>query len=124
MRLWSRVLTATLIAVTVSACLGDRQINLSPAMTPAGMRFSLMDTDARSVAVAGSFNEWSVSSHPMAREVTGGIWTTVVPLPPGEHVFMFVIDGKRWITPPLADDFVDDGFGARNGVVIVPPTEK
>jgi 1,4-alpha-glucan branching enzyme len=88
------------------------------------MRFSLMDTDARSVAVAGSFNEWSVSSHPMAREVTGGIWTTVVPLPPGEHVFMFVIDGKRWITPPLADDFVDDGFGARNGVVIVPPTEK
>jgi hypothetical protein len=35
---------------------------------------------------------------------------------------MFVIDGTQWITPPLADDFVDDGFGARNGVVVVRPT--
>jgi hypothetical protein len=34
---------------------------------------------------------------------------------------MFVIDGERWITPPLADDFVDDGFGSRNGVVVVRP---
>ena len=40
-------------------------------------------------------------------------------LPAGEHLFMFVADGNRWITPPLADDFVDDGFGSRNGVVIV-----
>jgi 1,4-alpha-glucan branching enzyme len=118
------MLMATLIAVTVSACMGDRRINLSPAITPSGVRFSLVDADARSVAVAGSFNDWSVSSHSLAREGTNRVWTIVVPLPPGEHLFMFVIDGNRWITPPLADDFADDGFGSRNGMVIVRPTER
>jgi hypothetical protein len=46
-------------------------------------------------------------------------WTAVVPLPPGEHLFMYIVDGV-WVTPPQAADFVDDGFGARNGVVVVP----
>jgi 1,4-alpha-glucan branching enzyme len=115
---------ATLGAITVSACMGDRRITLAPAMTPTGVRFRLADAEARSVAVAGSFNGWSASSHALAREGTSHIWTIVVPLMPGEHLFMFVIDGNRWITPPLADDFVDDGFGSQNGMVLVRPTEK
>ena len=110
---------ATVLAVTISACMGERRIDVSPTLTPGGVRFTLVDPDARSVAVAGSFNEWSVTSHSLAREGTSSLWTIVVPLPPGEHLFMFVIDGNRWITPPLADDFEDDGFGATNGVVIV-----
>ncbi len=40
-------------------------------------------------------------------------------LPAGEHKFMFVVDGEQWMVPPLAEDYVDDGFGSRNGVVIV-----
>jgi 1,4-alpha-glucan branching enzyme len=93
-------------------------------MTPAGVRFSLVDGDAKSVALAGSFNDWSTSSHPLQREGTSHIWTRVVPLLPGEHLFMYVIDGTQWITPPDADDFVDDGFGAKNGVVIVRTAER
>jgi 1,4-alpha-glucan branching enzyme len=87
--------------------------------TPDGVRFSLAYADATSVVLAGTFNQWSISSHALVREGTSDIWTLVVPLPPGEHLFMFVIDGSQWLTPPLADDFVDDGFGAKNGVVIV-----
>jgi 1,4-alpha-glucan branching enzyme len=114
---------AALLAVSIAACIGDRPIVLAPVVTPNGVRFRLADPDAQSVAVAGSFNDWSVSSHPLAREGTSNVWTTLVPLPPGEHLFMFVIDANRWITPPLADDFVDDGFGSQNGVVIVRTTE-
>jgi len=33
------------------------------------------------------------------------------------------VDVKR-IVPPLAEDFADDGFGSRNGVVIVRPRER
>lgn len=47
------------------------------------------------------------------------IWSVDVPLAEGEHTFMYVIDGTRWITPPQAEDFVTDGFGQTNGVVIV-----
>jgi 1,4-alpha-glucan branching enzyme len=99
--------------------MGTQRIDVAPALTPTGVRFRLADAEARSVAVAGSFNDWSVSSHPLAREGTSNVWALIVPLQPGEHRFMFIVDGSRWITPPLADDFEDDGFGSRNGVVIV-----
>lgn len=57
-------------------------------------------------------------------EGTSNVWTLVVPLPPGEHLFMYVVDGTQWITPPLADDFLDDGFGSKNGVVVVLPAAR
>ena len=92
-----------------------------PVVTPAGVRFVLLLPEARSVALAGSFNQWSAASHPLARESTRSVWMIVVALAPGEHLFMFVVDGTQWVTPPLAEDYVDDGFGSKNGVVVVPP---
>ena len=86
-------------------------------MTPSGVRFTLEHGGATSVSVAGNFNEWSPSAHPLMRN--GRMWSTVVALPPGEHLFMFVVDGTQWVVPPLADEYEDDGFGSRNGVVIV-----
>ena len=125
MRLRRPSITAILTVLVCTSCTpGLQRPALAPMMTPAGMRFSLADADARTVALAGAFNQWSASSHQLTRDGTSSIWTLVVPLPPGEHLFMFVIDGSRWVTPPLADDFVDDGFGSRNGVVIVGPQER
>ncbi len=51
--------------------------------------------------------------------VEGALWSVTVPLKAGEYPFMYVIDGMQWITPPQAEDFVTDGFGQINGVVIV-----
>lgn len=73
--------------------------------------------------MAGTFNQWSPTAHPLVRTPSSGVWTTVVALPPGEHQFVYVVDGAQWIAPPQADDYVDDGFGSRNGVVVVRPTE-
>jgi hypothetical protein len=36
---------------------------------------------------------------------------------------MFSVDGK-FVVPPLAEDYADDGFGSKNGVVIVKPRER
>jgi 1,4-alpha-glucan branching enzyme len=120
MRLLPAFAAAMLIMCT--SCAPARQPPLAPVVTPAGVRFSVAADGATSVALAGAFNQWSISSHPLVRDGAGGVWTIVVPLPPGEHPFMYVIDGQQWITPPAADDFVDDGFGSRNGVVVVPPS--
>jgi len=92
---------------------------VAPMTTAAGTRFEVQRPDARSVALAGSFNQWSTSSHPLARDASQGVWSVVVRLPPGEHLFMYVVNGSEWITPPMAEDYVDDGFGARNGTVVV-----
>ena len=124
MRLSSVALVATIVVTTVCFSCAAATRPSSPEMTRAGVRFMLIRPDAKSVALAGTFNQWSASATPLSREGTKGGWTVVVPLPPGEHLFMYVIDGNEWITPPLADDFVDDGFGAKNGVVVVPPTKR
>ena len=60
------------------------------------------------MALAGTFNQWSISSHPLVRDGTSHVWTLVVPLPPGEHLFMYVVDGTRgsrlrWQTTSLDD---------------------
>jgi 1,4-alpha-glucan branching enzyme len=87
-------------------------------LAPGGVVFQLRRPDAASVAIAGDFNGWSTSSHPMMR--AGDRWTAVVALPPGEHLFMYVIDGDTWIEPPSVADRVPDGFGGWNGRVVVP----
>ena len=115
---------AAMFATIVSASCAATLAPSAPVVTPAGVRFVLMNPAARSVALAGTFNQWSMSSHPLAREGSRGLWTVVVALPPGEHLFMYVLDGTQWVSPPLAEDYADDGFGSKNGVVVVRPTER
>ena len=112
-----RYLAAAFAAIVAVSCASAR-LSPFPTVTPVGVRFVLDRPGARGVALAGTFNRWSVSSHPLSRDA-GGWWSVVVPLPPGEHHFMFVVDGTEWTTPPFADEYADDGFGAKNGVVVV-----
>ena len=116
-------LAAIYVAAALNASCASALAPAVPVITPAGVRFVLAWPNAQSVALSGTFNEWSTSSHPMAREPSRGLWTIVVALPPGEHLFMYVVDGT-WISPPLAEDYVDDGFGAKNGIVVVRATER
>lgn len=102
------------------ACMSAVAVEV-PAETPSGVRFVFVHPTAHTVAVAGSFNQWSASSHTLARDARGR-WVATITMPPGDHTFMFVVDGTQWLTPPAAEDYVDDGFGARNGVVVVRTT--
>jgi 1,4-alpha-glucan branching enzyme len=113
-------------AIACGSCASSlaRLTRTPPLMTPDGVQFAVMQQHARSVAVAGNFNQWSTSSHPLARQSASGVWTAIVMLPPGEHLFMYVVDGTQWISPPAAEDYADDGFGARNGIVIVREKER
>jgi 1,4-alpha-glucan branching enzyme len=74
--------------------------------------------DASSVAVAGDFTNWQPTLALQDRD-GDGVWTGLVPMSPGIHQYMFVIDGTRWVTDPGAARHVDDGFGHRNAVVAV-----
>jgi 1,4-alpha-glucan branching enzyme len=118
---FTAILRVALCAVLAAGC-AARTPPEAPVMTRGGVRFSLSHPDARSVALAGSFNEWSTASHPLSRQ-SSGVWTIVVELLPGEYPFMFVVDGQ-WVTPPVAEDYADDGFGRRNGIVVVRPNES
>jgi hypothetical protein len=89
------------------------------------VRFVLYAPDARQVTLAGTFNEWDPEGTPLVRATTvetaeagGGIWTTTIALPSGQHQYAFVIDGQRWIADPAAPH-VDDGFGRTNSVLSI-----
>jgi 1,4-alpha-glucan branching enzyme len=114
---------ATAIGGGLSASCAAAIVQIAPVVSDDGVRFVFVHPSAHSVTLTGSFNEWSTSSHALTREQSSGVWTVVVPLPPGEYLFMYVVDGIQWISPEVAEDFVDDGFGVKNGVVVVRPSE-
>jgi Glycogen recognition site of AMP-activated protein kinase len=76
---------------------------------------------ARSVEVVGSFNDWSRGVLHLNDDDGDGIWHGEAVLPAGQHEYMFVVDGERWVPDPLAGRYVDDGFGAgqQNSLLIV-----
>lgn len=81
------------------------------------VRFVFAGTEAESVAVAGDFSRWDPI--PLRRRDSNGrsVWTGIVAVPRGEHRYMFVLDGERWVTDPLATAVRDDGFGNRNAIL-------
>ena len=76
-------------------------------------------TSARSVALAGSFNEWRTYDLPMNRTAEG--WELPYTLGPGNYEYKFVVDGK-WITDPGDSLFVLHRTGhIVNSYLIVQP---
>lgn len=99
----------------------------SPLATAAGpesvyVRFVLTAPTAQHVALAGTFNRWDPSATPLTRVGAEGTWMVTVPLTAGQHQYAFVVDGQRWVPDPAAPK-VDDGFGRKNSVVSVTPTQ-
>lgn len=81
-----------------------------------GVIFELFAPHAHIVYLAGDFNEWA---HNKDGKVTDlryamrgpdefGIWRATLPLPPGRHTYQYVIDGREWISDPMAKQTTPD----------------
>lgn len=84
----------------------------------ASVTFVLVAPQARSVALAGDFNDWDSARMPMRQEASG-LWTVDVPLQPGRYQYAFVVDGRRFVADPAAPRAVGDDFGTPTSVVTV-----
>lgn len=71
---------------------------------------------AASVALVGSFNDWDPQKAPMNRGKDGN-WTLQVKLPQGRYEYLFLVDGARYETDPLAVELRPDGLGHENAVL-------
>ncbi len=90
------------------------------------IRFTYHNGAAGEVLVAGSFNAWLQDTD--AREFRmsqgeQGEWTLEVPVPPGTHEYLFVVDG-RWTPDPQAKDYVPNPFGGLNSVLVAKSKTK
>jgi Glycogen recognition site of AMP-activated protein kinase len=125
-------LTGTMIAAALATIIlwpaSDPGVDLSPPPTTPTViaqvfvEFSLRMPGAKSVAVAGDFSEWE-ARYTLEDANGDGVWTGRIPVEPGVHEYMFLIDGDAWVTDPGADRYNDDGFGNRNAVLAVAAME-
>ena len=122
---WPRLATGLALAAGLAAILVIPRSpqTLTPGDAEGIAQFVGQFPGARSVEVVGSFNNWSRGLLHLRDENHDGIWRAAAVLPAGQHEYMFVVDGERWVTDPLAGRFVDDGFGGgrENSVLIVRP---
>lgn len=72
--------------------------------------------NAKTVILAGSFNDWNERKLIMIRQADG--WSITVQLLGGKHTYKFIVDGQ-WITDPVNPIKEDDGFGNINSVLFV-----
>jgi CubicO group peptidase (beta-lactamase class C family) len=70
---------------------------------------------AKTVAVAGTFNNWNQSATLCGRELDA--WVCRIDLAPGTYTYKFVIDGN-WITDPANAQTETDGRGNINSVLV------
>jgi 1,4-alpha-glucan branching enzyme len=74
--------------------------------------------EARSVMLAGDFNNWTPQSTPMNSGSRPGDWRKVLPLAPGRYKYRLVVDGK-WVTDPNNRDVESNQFGELDNVIEV-----
>ncbi|OIO55443.1 hypothetical protein AUJ46_01320 [Candidatus Peregrinibacteria bacterium CG1_02_54_53] len=79
--------------------------------------FSCQNPNARSVAVAGTFNDWSADALPLRKK--GKKWEVAITLPPGRYEYRFVVDGDRWTDDPNAHEHCPNPFGESNCILVV-----
>jgi len=81
------------------------------------IKFSLLAPSAQSVFLAGDFNQWNWSSHPLKRD-KNGMWKISLSLNPRQYEYRFLVDGE-WQNDPNCCDFIENPFGTLNCLKIV-----
>lgn len=119
---WSLAIAAVLAVVALLPSGSDGALQLGPEEGIA--QFVLPASGARSVHVAGSFNDWRPTAIALEDPDHDGVWRATVVLPVGQHEYMFVVDGERWVADPNAGRYIDDDFGRENAVLIVRPARR
>lgn len=85
--------------------------------TAVWVRFTYLEPEAHSVAVAGDFSNWEPIPLREHRMDDKQVWTAQLQIPRGEHRYMFVVNETTWVTDPLAGHYRDDGFGKTNAIL-------
>jgi 1,4-alpha-glucan branching enzyme len=113
------VLMVVMTLVSVLAGCVRSQIVPSTAVDGTTCTFTYISASASSVNLAGDFNNWDSASLPM-KKIDGKTWIMRIQLEKGVYQYQFIVDHETPVPPPHAAAYAADGFGGKNGIVIVP----
>ena len=86
--------------------------------TTRGMLFVQPALDTKNISIAGEFNFWSPTAHPMNFNQAVGVFEAIIPLNPGRYQYRIIVDGQ-WIADPFNDQRELNSYGEPNSVVTV-----
>jgi hypothetical protein len=114
---------APVVAVAPASTLGTPLTTVAASRralqeAPLTVQFVLDAKHAKRVAVVGDFNAWDGSATPLERDSTTGIWSALVDVRPGRHVYAFLVDGTTWTLDPNAPRTKDVDYGTEQSVMI------
>ena len=119
------LLVALLSGCTLTSAIKDRLP--PPQRVEEGVVFFFDAPSAKTVNLAGTFNDWGGTLHgPFNPSIDAmekneqGVWAIVIPLKPGKYEYKFVIDGGVvWKEDPNNPERIDDGYGGSNSILVV-----
>ncbi|MEO7083979.1 MAG: glycogen-binding domain-containing protein [Gemmatimonadaceae bacterium] len=91
----------------------------SSDMVALPQQFTLRSAAAHRVSVVGDFNDWNPKIAPLVRSPDGVLWSTIVPVMPGRHLYGFMVDDSLFVLDPRAPKASDPDLGSEGSVVIV-----
>ena len=94
----------------------DSERPLPPAVTHAGVMFTLEAPDAARVQLSGDFNGWVLDGNDM--NPVGRVWKKVVKLQPGRYRYRYIVDGV-WQRDPLNPAVEPSPYGGHNSILVV-----
>jgi 1,4-alpha-glucan branching enzyme len=97
--------------------LGAHPLGATPVA--GGIVFRVWAPGADTAAVAGTFNGWSTTAHPLSRNQ--GFWQGLVPGAAAGSEYKFVLDGGTWRTDPRARRQVSS---VGNSIVVDPSAHE
>jgi len=90
-------------------------------MTKRRITFKFHAPEAKSVHLAGNFNGWNMSSHPLSQNKTStanGTWKGTFYIEPGVYEYRFIVDGV-WHDGAGSVEGWTNEFGSFNCVIWV-----
>ena len=125
MRLWNILVVFVLMTMSCGKYL-DERID-SPVIGDAGVTFRFQAGSARTIQLAGDWNNWGRGDAGSGEILEGlmenrgeGIWELTVELGPGRYRYYFIVDEVRVVLDPENPRYVNDSRGGKASLLILP----
>ncbi len=118
LRLVARAAALMVLAMTAFALLYLR-VGSTPEgeARPGFVQFHLHAPEAAQVELVGDFTEWQPGRIFFQGPDDSGHWAASVELGEGRYEYLFLVDGKEWVTDLQAPARRPDGFGNLNAII-------
>ncbi|HWR69107.1 MAG TPA: glycogen-binding domain-containing protein [Desulfomonilia bacterium] len=109
-------LAAAVAAVVMAVLFWPAQQTVNQAATPDSYRFVIYQPGTTQAEITGDFTGWKrVSMEPVG---SSGYWEISLDLHPGEHRYVFIINGHQRVVDPTVMTREQDDFGGENSILV------